>query len=147
MDRVRARSEVVDRGYTTPCHVFTGPLHNGYGYIGIGQKTKFVHRVTWEAANGPVPDGLELDHLCRQRDCWEPTHLEPVTRRENILRGDGPRLTRERGFAQTHCKNGHPLSGENLSWWTHRGGSLRRICKTCRRDYARRYYWQKRDAA
>ena len=64
-----------------PCKRFEG-YHNagGYGVVGRGGRTYLVHRLAWMDAHGPIPEGLELDHLCRVRDCYEVTHLEPVTR-------------------------------------------------------------------
>lgn len=79
-----------DRGYTTPCWVwqrFVNP--DGYGIKRRGERAIGAHRVYYEAKHGPIPAGLELDHLCRVRCCVNPDHLEPVTKRENILRGDG----------------------------------------------------------
>jgi hypothetical protein len=79
---------------------------------------------------GPIPDGLVLDHLCRVRNCVRPEHLEVVTFRENVLRGEGSSANRAR---QTHCYKGHLLEGENV-YTPHNG---KRGCKTCRTDYNR----------
>lgn len=77
------------------CWLWTASVNaGGYGRIGmpIGDKNKdpwrVAHRVLWEYFNGPVPNGLELDHLCRNRRCVKPSHLEAITRQENALRGD-----------------------------------------------------------
>ena len=68
---------------TETCWLWTGPkYHNGYGQARGGR----VHRLMYEALVGPIPDGLELDHLCRIRECVNPEHLEPVTRAENARR-------------------------------------------------------------
>lgn len=74
------------------CWVWTGALNaSGYGVIGLGAMTLArVHRLTYEMLVGPIPEGLQLDHLCRVRACCNPTHLEPVTNRENFLRGEHP---------------------------------------------------------
>jgi hypothetical protein len=87
-----------DCGFTSPCWLWQGTVATtGYGQIrhsvvGFG-RTVMAHRYFWEEAHGPVPNGLELDHLCRVRSCCNPEHLEPVTRRENILRGAATKVT------------------------------------------------------
>lgn len=79
---VRGHS-VEDRGYETPCHIYEGHL-GPKGYAQTGGRG--VHRTRWVEAHGPIPEGMELDHLCRQRDCVNIGHLELVTRRENMRR-------------------------------------------------------------
>lgn len=105
------------------------------GYVnfwdGDARKMKRAHRYGYEAVNGPVSPGLVLDHLCRNRSCVNPDHLEPVTQQTNALRGIGlPAINAEK----THCIKGHELAGQNL----YMEGSGRR-CVTCRKDAARRY--------
>lgn len=106
-ERVLAMCTREDRGYVTPCLVFTGSkAGRGYGIVGIGssadgtQHFAYVHRVMWEYQNGAIPAGLVIDHLCRQLACCEPSHLEPVTTRENLRRGEGPAVTRARHAAK-----------------------------------------------
>lgn len=95
----------------------------GYGNMQVGSgKVRNAHRLSYEMFIGPVPDGLELDHLCRNRGCVNPAHLEPVTRTTNILRGNGPAIRK----ARTHCKNGHPFDAENTILAPHR------ICRACK---------------
>lgn len=93
------------------CWLWTGPLHSGgktgYGWTG----KKLAHRQAYEYAVGPIPDGLQLDHLCRVRLCVRPEHLEPVTQKENIRRGDAPSTVAAR---TGKCQRGHLLSGRNL---------------------------------
>jgi len=84
------------RGFTSPCWVWQGTITTrGYGQIWDidARRMRVAHRFMWEEANGPVPEGLELDHLCRVRACCNPEHLEPVTRRENVHRGSATKVT------------------------------------------------------
>jgi hypothetical protein len=69
-----------------------------------------AHRFAWLVLVGPIADGLQLDHLCRNRGCVNPTHLEPVTQRENLLRGE---TIYAANAAKTHCKYGHEFTPEN----------------------------------
>jgi HNH endonuclease len=110
-----------------PCWLWTGALVDGYGaiYGALEGGTKKAHRVTYELSVGPIPPGLQLDHLCRVRHCVRPSHLEPVTQRENIYRGQAPPSI---NASKTHCDHGHLLAGDNLR--IYRGC---RYCKACRR--------------
>lgn len=78
---------------TTGCMTYLGrPNRDGYGVIGLGRRedgTALVHRLMYELLRGPIPAGLDLDHLCRVRACWNPWHTEPVERLENVRRGAG----------------------------------------------------------
>ena len=90
-----------------PCWIWTAGLQHGYGCFWSGSiKTRRAHRIAYEAQCGPLSPGLVLDHLCRERRCVNPAHLEVVTDRENILRGEG---TGARFARRTHCKRGHEL--------------------------------------
>src|SRR5258706_12037463 len=90
------------------CWAWTAGTVCGYGSFSVpGPRTVRAHRWIYEQVNGPIPDGLQIDHLCRNSLCVNPTHLEAVTGKENAQRGLCGRL-------KTHCKHGHPLSGENL---------------------------------
>lgn len=101
------------------------PRSDGYGTFGVNP-SRGAHRVAYELANGPIPDGLVIDHLCRNRICVNPAHLEAVTQRENVLRSPitMPHVNR----AKTHCPEGHPYSPEN----TYVRSSGKRECRTCR---------------
>lgn len=88
---------------------------------------------------GPIPDGLVIDHLCRNPQCVNPMHLEPVTPEENTRRGIGGWNTR----AKTHCPQGHPYSGANLYINPTSGA---RVCRTCNNEKARRYKLRQRAA-
>lgn len=125
------------------CWVFTGST-NGEGYGRIGwrsdgrQTMAYAHRVVYEATVGPIPAGMVIDHLCRNRACVNPVHLEPVTERTNILRGTGASA---RNIKKTHCPQGHALVGRNLLQM--RGRKLGwRECRECKR-----LWWAKKRAA
>jgi hypothetical protein len=124
----------------TGCWEWTGTLRNGYGAIGIDSvktrmTTRYTHRLVYEALVGPIPDDRQIDHLCRNRRCCNPAHLEVVTGLVNVRRGTVGQVNGDRKRNQTHCKRGHPLSGENL----YRHG-IRRHCRRCRTEWA----WQAR---
>lgn len=116
----------------------------GYGKIWSSQAGRllYAHRVAYEALIGPVPDGLSLDHRlhngdqprCVGRACCNPEHLEPVTHAVNVARGRLGEASRRRLLAKTHCKRGHPLSGDNV--YLTRGDG-RRQCRACRRERQR----------
>ena len=110
----------------TGCWIWTASTTAGYGRIDVNRKFLYAHRVAYERFVGPIPAGLQLDHLCRVRRCVNPSHLEPVTSRENTLRGNG---VAARASAATHCPHGHPYDEAN----TYRDprGWLR--CRTCKR--------------
>jgi HNH endonuclease len=112
---------------TDSCWLWTGHIATGKGYgrIRVNGEYQKAHRVSYELFVGPIPDGLQLDHLCRVRNCVNPEHLEPVTNRENGLRGTSPIYE---NLKKTHCSKGHPLSGDNLYPRTD-GGRRCRICK------------------
>jgi hypothetical protein len=113
---------------------------DGYGRLWDTAINRYVyaHRLIYEALVGPIPDSLQLDHLCRVPQCINPEHLEPVTQRTNILRGNAPPARHAR---KKHCKYGHPLSGDNLVI-SYRG---HRQCKACVLDYNQRYYVKNRE--
>lgn len=96
----------------------------GYGHITIDKKACLAHRVMYEFLIGPIPDGLTLDHLCRNTSCVNPKHLEPVTLRENLLRGNGFGGVNAR---KTHCARGHEYSEANTRI---RNGTWR-FCRAC----------------
>lgn len=84
------------------CWVWMGRINrDGYGHVRVGKKTALAHRAVFEMAAGPVARGLELDHLCRHRCCVNPLHMEAVTHRENVMRGDGYFAQAARGVSWT----------------------------------------------
>lgn len=111
----------------TGCWVWKGATNsNGYGWgqKGPGQPKRVMHRIMWEAHNnGPIPDGLQLDHLCRNRLCCNPQHLEPVTGSENTDRQDHANRRKDA------CPKGHPYDDENTIVTKRK----RRVCRECER--------------
>jgi hypothetical protein len=86
-----------DTGYDTPCWIWQRSLNDrGYGYLRHQGQCRLAHRVYWTEANGPVPPGMQLDHLCRKPACVNPDHLQPVSNAENTRRGNMAKLTYEK---------------------------------------------------
>ena len=124
--RFWAKVHVLDDG----CWEWTGvTTHDGYGQFGVGSRHDdtdrkvYVHRWAYESLVGPIPSPLSLDHLCRNRACANPSHLEPVTIRENILRGNGLAARQAR---RTHCPYGHEYSEANTYRY-----KRHRVCRKC----------------
>jgi hypothetical protein len=116
---------------TETCWLWTANLNNsGYGLFwvaGVDDKVP-AHRIAYELLIGPIPEGLTIDHLCRVRACVRPDHLEPVTHRENMLRGKHAR--------KMHCPKGHPYDVRN-TFITRRG---HRECRACKQKRERDRY-------
>lgn len=139
IDRFVEKVEVTDTG----CFIWTGgkvgPLRNYGGFYagrrkyGDSGKAR-AHRWSYETFVGPIPDGLEIDHLCRNGLCVNPDHLEPVDHQANIDRSHG-------NGAKTHCIRGHAFTEEN----TYRNKRGDRSCKTCRASAARKSRARKKD--
>lgn len=119
------------------CWLWTASLdRKGYGQFRFPDgRTGRAHRYAYESFVGPIPTGLEIDHLCRVRSCVNPTHLEPVTHLENIRRGKTGINLAAANLAKTHCPQGHPYSGTNL--YVRPNGY--RKCRECHRIGLRRY--------
>lgn len=119
------------------CWLWTGAkTSEGYGVIFAGPLRgmfKLTHRASYEMFRGPIPGGLQIDHLCRVRHCCNPHHMEPVTGKENVSRGNRS-LWGVWNRSKTHCPRGHPYSGKNLI--TVKDG---RVCKACRTAHYARY--------
>lgn len=127
------------------CWEWTGSKwSSGYGSFFVANRKAAVHRVSYQINVGTIPEGLVIDHLCRNKSCVNPDHLEPVTSGENQRRGyEAGREPRGLGLtakgeriggalthlAKTHCPQGHPYSGDNLYLWRNQ-----RHCKTCMRE-------------
>lgn len=94
-NRTKVRYIPEDRGFSSPCWIWQlWKTHEGYGKAYRDGSSVMAHRVEWERVNGPVPDGLHLDHLCRVTSCVNPDHLEPVTPAENTRRSTTAKLSR-----------------------------------------------------
>ncbi len=120
------------------CVLWTGAVNSGgYGTIWSDGRNRLVHRVMYEMFAGPIPDGLQLDHLCRVRHCAAPAHLEPVTVRVNLFRGQTPAAA---NAAKAQCPRGHAYDLLN----TYRNPQGRRECRACNRESSRRYRLKKR---
>jgi hypothetical protein len=109
---------------------------NGYGAFRTPSGSVRAHRWAYEHLVGPIPDGLQLDHLCRNRGCVNPDHLEPVTLGENVRRGAAGAHLR----ARTHCPQGHEYTPEN----TYVRAGNRRRCRECDRAACRANYYKRR---
>lgn len=132
------------------CWLWTGATagrddDHAYGRIWSGLRSENghplaiqAHRAVYELAVGPIADGLQIDHLCRNPRCVNPDHLEPVTYEENQRRGNSPMAQQAR---QTHCKRGHPLDDENTYHWK---GTRR--CRRCNADQAASIRKRRREA-
>ena len=116
--------------------------YGGYGTVYADGRNGVAHRLTYRLLVGPIPEGLQLDHLCRFPPCVNPAHLEPVTGRENILRGIGATAQNARKAA---CIKGHPLDEENTYVNTVAGVQWRE-CRACRRDQQTAYRERRRAA-
>jgi hypothetical protein len=130
-EKVMARCVEDERG----CWVWQGGKQGkGYGVVNYDGRAWLTHRLVYEAEKGPIPDGLQIDHLCRNRVCCNPNHLEAVTPRVNVLRGNVGKRERER----THCPKGHEYTPENTKV-KKRGSRGSRSCKACEAEWQRRF--------
>lgn len=120
---------------TEGCWNWTGvKVTGGYGLFrdGPGAK-KLAHRWVWENTAGPIPDGYQVDHLCKNPSCVNPTHLEPVPPRTNWERSGA--VTRVNAL-KTHCKRDHEFTPAN----TYRNTQGNRGCRQCKKEYQRERY-------
>lgn len=111
----------------TGCWLWGGRLtSDGYGRFFVAKKLRGAHRVAYQLYVGPIPDGLVIDHKCRNRCCVNPDHLEPVTNEENMRRGHHA--------TKTHCSKGHRLDEDNVRLSPRRNGRWQRACRACQRE-------------
>ena len=108
-----------------PCWIWVGRTIDGYGRMEVRGRNCAVHRLAWEAMNGPIPAGLELHHACKNRACYKPSHLVPLSRKQHGLEA-----------RQDECRNGHKMVGHNVK--KHPNG--KRKCRECLRQYIAAYY-------
>lgn len=129
--------------FTATCWMWRGARSElGYGRFRLPDRLVQAHRFSYEALVGPIPEGMTLDHICRNPPCVWPDHLEPVAIGENTRRGLMPEILRQRAAAITHCPKGHPYDDEN----TYRDSRNCRQCKECNREQARDYQRRRRAA-
>lgn len=113
----------------TDCVVWIGAQNSkGYGCFAIDRVSHLAHRLAWEAVNGPIPDGMTLDHLCRVRSCVNVDHLEVVSNAENVRRA------KALAVGDT-CSRGHLIAKDSDIYRRTRGGQE---CRTCRREASAR---------
>jgi len=124
--------EITENG----CWEFRRGMGAGYGSLVIAGQKRLAHRYVYETFVEPIPEGLQIDHLCRNRACINPDHLEPVTQSVNLRRGRS--VEREK----THCAQGHPFDEANTRW-TREGY---RLCIACIRTRNRRQYLRRKAA-
>ncbi len=131
------------KGLIGNCWRWNGPLYNGYGRQSwAGINTEKAHRVAYILMVGPIAPELELDHLCQNRACINPLHLEPVTREENIRRSH---VVGKGNGTKTHCRNGHEYTPQNTYWYgPHRS---KRHCRACLAANNKTYQERKRRVA
>ncbi len=111
------------------CWLWQGASQHGYGSVRINNKPTSLHRFTYSLFKKRLENGKELDHLCRNKSCCNPSHLEQVTHKENVFRGNAPCVALA---ARTHCKHGHQFSGSNMIIQYYKGRPFRR-CMACAR--------------
>lgn len=134
VNRMLERSDATETG----CIQFKTTGRGGYGYISINNHLKLAHRVAYELNGGVIPQGYQIDHLCRNRACINPDHLEPVTPKENSIRGATGFATGRRNKSKTHCPKGHEYSTENTYTYIKNDKYVIRECRICRREATRR---------
>lgn len=127
-----AKVQITDAG----CWIWSASKNEcGYGNFAVNGKCRRAHRVSYVLNKGPIPDGKQIDHICRKRSCVNPEHLEPVTNKENVLRGAGLTAVNAR---KTHCIKGHEFTEENTRIRKGKSRKGCRVCRACHRDSERK---------
>jgi len=122
----------VDRRGPNECWEWTAAKDsNGYGCFYDRKRVVMAHRFSYELANGPILAGLEIDHLCRNHSCENPEHMEAVTHRDNVLRGEA---ISAQCAKKTHCPKGHPYDLFNTSFYKTASIGGGRHCRVCDRE-------------
>ena len=125
LERLRAKSRTPEDG----CWEVIKPNNKGYTQFYVDGKYPLVHRWSYEHFVGPIPEGLVIDHLCNNNDCWRPDHLEPVSQKVNVRRGEAT------AASETHCANNHEFTPETT--YIYPNGD--RDCRVCRRASQKKY--------
>lgn len=133
-EHIKKRITVNSKG----CWVWNLSLsRGGYAQTNIEGKSWRVHRLSYTVYKGKIPEKLQLDHLCRVRNCVNPNHLEAVSAKENLARS--PITYSSINKQKKVCKRGHPFKNENLKVYNYKG-SVRRICVICHKDISLKRY-------
>jgi hypothetical protein len=141
LERFEAKYTVQPNG----CWQWTAHLSpKGYPRFRVGRKIVRAHRFAYETHRGPIPDDKVIDHLCRNRGCVNPDHMEVTTNRENCCRGEHPHII---AWRENRCTRGHPFDDQNTQWKKRKDGRLERRCAECSRQYQRARRQAERQAA
>jgi hypothetical protein len=131
IDRMMTKTQISPQG----CWEWQGTNNGKYGVVGYKARRWYTHRLSYALYNGELVDGLQIDHLCKNVKCWNPSHLEQVDCKTNLMRGNTRTAQKA---AQTECVNGHQLAGDNVR--IRPNGT--RACRSCGRLRSRRNYWK-----
>lgn len=124
----------------TPCLEWTAHISpNGYGRFQLNRKSEYAHRVAYELIKGKIPENLVINHLCRNRKCCNPDHLEVITQKLNIQKGKTGYHDNHLNKFKTHCPQGHEYNKENT--YAYNGN---RVCKICTQIRSHQQYQRKK---
>lgn len=134
-DRIKSNTTINERG----CWVWQRHITpNGYGVISVNGKSSSAHRTSYTLFKGRIPEGFQIDHLCKVRSCVNPKHLEAVTAKENVRRSNS---YAQQEASRTHCKYGHEFTPNNIYKASQGNG---RNCRTCMRNRTKQRYAMKK---